>query len=197
MFIAVSPKLGISTLPELIERAKKQPGEISYATTGSGRITHLTMELLQIRAGIKLQMIPYAGGPTQAIADLIAGRVAIVLDGYSGLAAGLARAARSRASRSRPPNGCRFKNCHLAETLPGSSAAGTCCWRRSARRSRSSRKVSADLRTALDDKEVKAKLAGLGAYVRPMSPQELIAFIQEQQKIWKPVAEAVASAQKK
>ena len=59
------------------------------------------------------------------------------------------------------------------------------------------RKVSADLRTALEDKEVKAKPAGLGAYVRPMSPQELIAFIQEQQKIWKPVAEAVASAQKK
>ena len=59
MFIAVSPKIGVKSLPELIALAKKKPGELSYATTGRGRITHLTMELLQERAGIKLQMIPY------------------------------------------------------------------------------------------------------------------------------------------
>jgi tripartite-type tricarboxylate transporter receptor subunit TctC len=54
MFIAVSPSLGVSTLPELIARAKKAPGEISYAATGVGRLTHLTGELLQREAGIKL-----------------------------------------------------------------------------------------------------------------------------------------------
>jgi len=42
MFIAVSPSLGISTLQELIARAKASPGEITYATTGVGRLTHLT-----------------------------------------------------------------------------------------------------------------------------------------------------------
>ena len=42
MFIAVSPSLGISTLQELIARAKVSPGEITYATTGVGRLTHLT-----------------------------------------------------------------------------------------------------------------------------------------------------------
>src|SRR5262245_39146565 len=56
MFIAVAPQLGIKSLPELIEAAKKRPGALSYATTGRGRITHLTMELLQSRAGIALQM---------------------------------------------------------------------------------------------------------------------------------------------
>ena len=59
MFIAVSPSLGISTLPELIARAKKAPGEITYATTGVGRLTHLTGELLQREAGIKLLLVPY------------------------------------------------------------------------------------------------------------------------------------------
>ena len=59
------------------------------------------------------------------------------------------------------------------------------------------RKVSADLRVALDDKGVKSKLAAIGTYVQPMTPEELTTFIQEQQKIWKPVAEAVAAAQKK
>src|SRR5262249_6110417 len=53
--IAVSPKLGIKTLQELIDLAKQKPGELSYAVTGVGRLTHLTGELLQLRAGIKLQ----------------------------------------------------------------------------------------------------------------------------------------------
>ena len=45
MFVAVSPGLGVSTLPELIALAKKRPGEISYAATGVGRLTHLAGEL--------------------------------------------------------------------------------------------------------------------------------------------------------
>src|ERR1044071_8531073 len=86
MFIAVAPQIGVKSLPELIALAKKKPGELSYATTGRGRITHLTMELLQERAGIKLQMIPYSGGPHAAMGDLATGRVQIVVEGYSGLA---------------------------------------------------------------------------------------------------------------
>ena len=62
MFIAVSPTISVKSLPELIALAKNKPGELSYATTGRGRITHLTMELFQERAGIKLQMIPTAAG---------------------------------------------------------------------------------------------------------------------------------------
>ena len=65
MFIAVALSLGVKSLPELIALAKQKPGEISYATTGRGRITHLTMELLQMRAGVKMQMVPYSGGPAQ------------------------------------------------------------------------------------------------------------------------------------
>ena len=59
------------------------------------------------------------------------------------------------------------------------------------------RKVSADLRVALEDNGVQSKLAAIGTYVQPMTPEELTAFIQEQQRVWKPVAEAVAGAQKK
>src|SRR5262245_14668643 len=68
--IGINPKLGINSLPELIAQAKKEPGSISYAVTGVGRLTHLTGELLQIRANIKLQMVPYAGGrsPTSPLA---------------------------------------------------------------------------------------------------------------------------------
>jgi tripartite-type tricarboxylate transporter receptor subunit TctC len=64
--IGINPKLGINSLPELIAQAKKKPGSISYAVTGVGRLTHLTGELLQIRANIKLQMVPYTGGPVNS-----------------------------------------------------------------------------------------------------------------------------------
>jgi tripartite-type tricarboxylate transporter receptor subunit TctC len=86
MFIAVSPSLGISTLPELIARAKKAPDEITYATTGVGRLTHLTGELLQREAGIKLLLVPYIGGPSHAVTDVATGRVAMMIEGYSGVA---------------------------------------------------------------------------------------------------------------
>ena len=66
--------------------AKEKPGEVTYAATGRGRLTHLTMELLQARTGIKLQLVPYAGGPAQAMNDVMSGRVPLVLDGYAGLA---------------------------------------------------------------------------------------------------------------
>ena len=63
MFIAVNPSLGINTLPELIARAKKEPGTISIAVTGVGRLTHLTGLLLQQRADIQLVPVPYQRRP--------------------------------------------------------------------------------------------------------------------------------------
>src|SRR5919109_1705438 len=73
MFVAAAPSLGVATLPELIALAKQRPGQISYAVSGIGRLTHLTGELLQMRAGIELQMVPYSGN--QTLSDVIAGRV--------------------------------------------------------------------------------------------------------------------------
>ena len=61
LFIGASHKSGITSIGDLIERAKAKPGDINYATTGRGRLTHLTMELLQARANIKLQLVPYVG----------------------------------------------------------------------------------------------------------------------------------------
>jgi tripartite-type tricarboxylate transporter receptor subunit TctC len=199
MFLAASPKSGINSISDLIAEAKKRPGEISYATTGIGRITHLTMELLQIRAGIKLQMIPYAGGPSQALSDVIAGRVHVVLDGYGGVGPGI-ESGQTRgiavATMKRLPEFPKLPT--VAETLPGFFAGG---WNVLVAPLGTSdaivRKVSADLRTALDDKEVRAKLAVIGTYVNPMTPEQLTAFVQDQQKIWQPVAEAVAKTHKK
>ena len=195
VFIAVAPSLGVGSLPELIARAKQKPGEISYATTGRGRITHLTMVLLQSRAGINMQMIPYTGGPHAAMADLATGRVGVIAEGYLGLVEGLTGGsikAIAVASEERLTN---FKDeATVAETLPGFLSGG---WNVLLAPVGTPPgivdKVSADLRKALDDAELKSKLAAIGAYLHPMTPAEVTAFAQEQQRIWQPVAEQIAA----
>src|SRR6204780_2013303 len=89
MFFAVNPSLGISTLPELIARAKKEPGKISIAVTGVGRLTHLTGLLLQQRADSQLVPVPYNGGPAAAMADVGTNRVSMIIEGYSGIMGGV------------------------------------------------------------------------------------------------------------
>jgi tripartite-type tricarboxylate transporter receptor subunit TctC len=194
MFIAVAPQLGVTSLPGLIALAKSKPGELSYATTGRGRITHLTMELLQERAGIKLQMIPYTGGPTAAMSDVGTGRVAIVVEGYSGLAAGMTSGLIKGIAVASLERLADFKDLPtVAETLPGFFAGGWNVLLAPVGTPQAIvEKASGDLRKAMDDAELKKRLAQLGAYVHAMTPDEVTQFARDQQRVWKPVAEKVA-----
>jgi tripartite-type tricarboxylate transporter receptor subunit TctC len=195
MFIAVAPQLGVQSLPELIARAKSKPGQLSYATTGRGRITHLTMELLQERAGIKLQMIPYTGGPTAAMTDLGTGRVAIVIEGYSGLAGGMTSGLINGIAVASLERLADFPDLPtVAETLPGFVAGG---WNvllvPVGTPDAIIQKTSVDLRKAMEDAEVRKKLAQLGAFPHAMTPDEVTQFATGQQRTWKPIAEKVAN----
>ena len=192
MFIAVSPTLGVSTLPELIALAKKRPGEIPYATTGVGRLTHLTGELLQHQAGIKLLLVPYTGGPAHAFSDVASGRVALIIEGYSGIA-GAARSGSVKliavASTKRL---AEFPDVPtVAETIPGFRATG---WGVLVAPVGTPEaivgKLSEDLRKVVVDPELEKKIARLGSYTNPMSPTETTAFIHKPQQTWQSCAAA-------
>jgi tripartite-type tricarboxylate transporter receptor subunit TctC len=74
--LAVHPSLGVVSVPELIATAKAKPGQIHYATSGVGTLSHMSGELLNFLAGIKLVHVPYQGS-AQAMTDVLAGRVTV------------------------------------------------------------------------------------------------------------------------
>ena len=198
LFIGASHKSGITSLPELIALAKQKPGEVAYAATGRGRLTHLTMELFQARTGTQLQLVPYAGGPAQAMNDVMSGRVALVLDAYAGLAAALQGnliKGLAATSLQRLPGFETLPT--VAETIPGFFVgAWNVMLAPIGTPDAIVRKVNADLRKALDDPEVNAKFAANGAFVRHMTPEEVTAFVQSEQATWRPILQQVASETK-
>ncbi|HEY7238508.1 MAG TPA: tripartite tricarboxylate transporter substrate binding protein [Burkholderiales bacterium] len=67
-------KIAATTLGQLVDYARAHPGELSYASPGSGSVGHLTMELFLARAGLKMEPVLYKGGGP-AMADVLAGHV--------------------------------------------------------------------------------------------------------------------------
>ena len=72
--LAVPADLGVNTVAELIELIKKNPGKYNYGSIGNGSVSHLSMESIQAKAGVKLVHIPYASSP-EATTSLIRGDV--------------------------------------------------------------------------------------------------------------------------
>jgi tripartite-type tricarboxylate transporter receptor subunit TctC len=75
--LVVNPALGAATVQELIAIAKAKPEQIHFATSGVGTLSHLSGELLNVMAGIKLVHVPYQGS-AQAMTDLLAGRIMVM-----------------------------------------------------------------------------------------------------------------------
>jgi len=72
MLIVANPSAPFKSVPELIEYAKKNPEKVNFGSPGQGTAQHLSAELLQKEAGIKLTHVPYKTGATQ-MSDLMAG----------------------------------------------------------------------------------------------------------------------------
>ena len=72
LVVAVNPALGVSSLRELIELAKKNPGKLNYATSGNGSAPHMAAVLFRRVAGIDIVHVPFKGG-APAVQSVLAG----------------------------------------------------------------------------------------------------------------------------
>jgi tripartite-type tricarboxylate transporter receptor subunit TctC len=80
--LVARPQLGIKTIEELIERARQNPDELSYASAGPGTVTHVSTELFKHAAGIKMVHVPFRGsGP--AVQAILGGHVPLMSSAYS------------------------------------------------------------------------------------------------------------------
>ncbi|MBI1990662.1 MAG: tripartite tricarboxylate transporter substrate binding protein [Betaproteobacteria bacterium] len=74
--LVAHPSLALASSADLIALAKSKPGQIAYASSSIGNLTHLAAELFNSLAGIKMLHVPYKGG-NPAMLDLLGGRVSV------------------------------------------------------------------------------------------------------------------------
>ena len=79
MIVAVSSRLPVGSVAELIAYAKANPGELNYGSAGAGTSQHLAAELFRSRTGVDIVHVPYRGG-APALIDLMAGQVQLMFE---------------------------------------------------------------------------------------------------------------------
>jgi tripartite-type tricarboxylate transporter receptor subunit TctC len=77
--LVVNPTLPVNSVADLIKLAKDKPGQINFASSGSGTSIHLSGELFKTMAGVDMTHVPYKGS-SPALTDLIGGQVQIMFD---------------------------------------------------------------------------------------------------------------------
>ena len=141
-FLLVPASLQVNTLAELVAYVKARPGQVSYASNGSGLISHLGMEMLKQATGMDLLHVPYKGF-APALPDLLSGRVAVMMADLAPvgqqLRAGSVDARSPRPRRSAPASCPRCPRSPNWATRATRSTSGSACSRRRRRRPTSSR----------------------------------------------------------
>jgi tripartite-type tricarboxylate transporter receptor subunit TctC len=84
MVLVVHPSLPVKSVKDLIQLAKRKPGELNYASAGIGNLQHLAMESLQSMAGIRMTHVPYKGA-APAFIDLLSGQMQVMFANIVGV----------------------------------------------------------------------------------------------------------------
>jgi tripartite-type tricarboxylate transporter receptor subunit TctC len=194
--LVVNKNVPASTVKEVIELAKKQP--LSFGSSGSGTSIHLSGELFNTLAGVKMQHIPYKGR-AQAIPDLLGGRIQMIFDNMPS-ALPLVKSGELKAiavtSAQRSPAAPNIPT--IAESgLPAFEATSWFALLASPGVSRDVQmRINAETLKVLAMPDVKEKLGGLGLDTNPGTPEALAKLIDTETAKWaKVVKESGAKAE--
>ena len=174
------PSVTAKTPKEFVALAKAEPGKRTYASSGQGGSPHLTAEIFQGAAGVKLTHVPYKGGGP-AMTDLMAGHVDIlfasVLEGSGHVKAGKLKAlAVSSATRSPAlPDVPTLAEAGIANSESGSWIA---MFAPTGTPQAIVDKIAADIKDAVAQADTKQTLIGQGATPWSTTPSELKAIIE-------------------
>jgi len=183
-----------NTVQEFIDYAKKNPGKVNMASSGTGTSVHLSGELFKTMTGIDMKHIPYKGaGP--ATQDLLGGQVDLIFDNMPSMmghikaksvrALGVTSAQRSPALPDVPA---------IAEVVPGYEASawfgasapkGTPAY--------AIARLNKEMNAALADPQMKARLAELGGVPIGGTPDQFWAIHRMETEKWAKVIKAVGA----
>ena len=189
--LAVHPSLPVSTLRELVDHAKANPEKISYGSTGNGTLSHLLMEDLKQRTGMRMLHVPYQGSP-RAVADLVGGTVQAGLDTVTVLAPQI-RAGKLKllavGSRARLPAFPESPTIAESGNAGFEAVAWVALTAPAGTPSELRERINAEVNKALRDSAFVDKLTSIGAVVRGGSVDDLTGFLRGEQRRWKEVVE--------
>ena len=181
----VNPSFPAKTVPEFISYAKANPGKVTFASTSTGSTQHLSGELFNMMAGVKMVHVPYRGA-SPALTDLSSGQVQVMfgplLPSIEFIRAGELRGlavtttTRSEAVPDVPTVG---------EFVPGYEASG---WNGVGAPKNTPveiiDKLNKEINAALADPAIKARLADLGGTPLSGSPAEFGELVIEETEKW-------------
>jgi tripartite-type tricarboxylate transporter receptor subunit TctC len=190
--LIVNPKnLAASSVPELIDYLQRNPDKVTAATQGNGTTSHLTAELFQVMAKVKLRFIPYRGS-APALQGLLAGDVDLMFDNL-GVSLPLVEAGNLKllavASSRRMPSLPVMPT--MAETLPGFEAVA---WYAIVAPPGTPKgitdKINADVNEALRQPELQDRLKKLSAEAFGGSVERTAKYMREEVERWGNVIKA-------
>ncbi len=182
----VSPDLPVKTVPEFIAYAKANPGKINLATVGAGSAQHLYGEYFKMMAGIDIVPVHYRGA-APAIADMIAGRVQVMIDAIvssiSYIRSGQLRAL--AVTTATPQEQLLPGIPTIGQFVPGYEAAG---WQGVCAPGKTPaaivERLNREINAVLADGKSNARLAELGGLSAPGTPGEFGKFIADETDKW-------------
>lgn len=186
MVLLVSSTVPAKTTSELVSLGKRTPGELSFASSGSGTLEHVAGELFARRAGITMMHVPYKGtGP--AMIDLMAGRIQVYTVSAAAVVSNIANPkirVLMVASKERNPalpdvptaGEAGMANFELSQgygvLVPSGTPASVV------------KRINESLVGVLQAPDLKATLKDMGAVAESSSPQEFAARITAELASW-------------
>jgi len=190
--IVVHPSLPVSNVKELVALARARPGQLLYASAGSGTTTHLAGELFKLMAKVDIVHVPYKGTP-QAMGDLVAGQTQM---SFTSLASGvpLIKSGRLRAIAT-----TALKRNPLLGTLPTVDESGLKGFEVNAWQgilapvgtpSAIVAKLNEGIIRTLEVSEVKERLGAIGLVAAGSTPERFAEYLRSESIKWADVVKA-------
>ena len=188
--VVVNPASGITSIADLVARAKAEPGKLNYGSSGAGSTSHLAVELLRAATGIDMVHVPFRGG-TQAVQAVMQNEVQVAVEGLPSLPGFLAGGQLRPIGVTSAQRSPKLPDVPaVSETVPGfDAAAWVIFFAPTGTPAPFVERLAAEIKISLNRPQVRSRLEDIGATVVAADPAATTAFHRRELEKWKRAVE--------